>query len=46
MSHDFLIKLPLYATAEGRATNCRTRIIIMPKLDQFYDPLNPNNAPK
>lgn len=33
-------------TADGRATNRRTRIIIMPKLDQFYDLLNPNNAPK
>ena len=33
-------------TAEGRATNRRTRIIIMPKLDQFYDLLNPNQAPK
>jgi chemotaxis protein MotB len=30
------------ATAEGRATNRRTRIIILPKLDQFYDLLNPN----
>jgi len=29
-------------TAEGRATNRRTRIIILPKLDQFYDLLNPN----
>ena len=33
-------------TAEGRAINRRTRIIIMPKLDQFYDLLNPNEAPK
>lgn len=33
-------------TAEGRATNRRTRIIIMPKLDQFYDLLNPNSIPK
>lgn len=33
------------STAEGRATNRRTRIIIMPKLDQFYDLLNPNNVP-
>jgi chemotaxis protein MotB len=32
-------------TAEGRATNRRTRIIILPKLgDQFYDLLNPDNA--
>jgi chemotaxis protein MotB len=28
-------------TPEGRATNRRTRIIILPKLDQFYDLLNP-----
>lgn len=32
-------------TAEGRATNRRTRIIILPKLDQFYDMLDPKNAP-
>jgi len=32
-------------TPEGRATNRRTRIIILPKLDQFYDLLNPNNVP-
>ncbi len=32
-------------TAEGRATNRRTRIIILPKLDQFYDLLNPGNVP-
>ena len=32
-------------TAEGRATNRRTRIIILPKLNQFYDLLNPNNVP-
>jgi len=30
------------STAEGRATNRRTRIIIMPKLNQFYDLLDPN----
>ena len=34
------------ATSEGRATNRRTRIIILPKLDQFYDLLNPNNVPE
>lgn len=34
------------ATADGRATNRRTRIIILPKLDQFYDLLNPNNVPE
>jgi len=32
-------------TDEGRATNRRTRIIIMPKLNQFYDLLNPDNVP-
>jgi chemotaxis protein MotB len=31
--------------AEGRAMNRRTRIIILPKLDQFYDLLNPKNIP-
>jgi chemotaxis protein MotB len=34
------------ATSEGRATNRRTRIIILPKLDQFYDLLNPNIVPE
>ncbi|MEM9886917.1 MAG: OmpA family protein [Bacteroidota bacterium] len=33
-------------TAAGRSTNRRTRIIILPKLDQFYDLLNPNNVPE
>lgn len=33
-------------TEEGRAINRRTRIIILPKLDQFYDLLNPNKVPK
>ncbi|MFN4256910.1 MAG: OmpA family protein [Saprospiraceae bacterium] len=33
-------------TDAGRATNRRTRIIILPKIDQFYDLLNPNNVPK
>jgi len=33
-------------TAEGRATNRRTRIIILPKMDQFYDILNPTKVPK
>lgn len=32
-------------TAEGRAINRRTRIIILPKLNQFYDLLNPNAVP-
>lgn len=31
-------------TEEGRAINRRTRIVLMPKLDQFYDLLNPNMA--
>ncbi len=34
------------ATEAGRSTNRRTRIIILPKLDQFYDLLNPANVPK
>lgn len=29
-------------TPDGRTTNRRTRIILMPKLDQFYDLLNPD----
>jgi chemotaxis protein MotB len=33
-------------TEAGRATNRRTRIIILPKIDQFYDLLNPTLAPK
>ncbi|MGK0389342.1 MAG: chemotaxis protein MotB [Maribacter sp.] len=33
-------------TFEGRQTNRRTRIIILPKLDQFYDLLDPSKAPK
>lgn len=33
-------------TDKGRATNRRTRIIIMPKLNQFYDLLDPNMAAK
>ncbi|NBA84263.1 OmpA family protein [Emticicia sp. CRIBPO] len=32
-------------TKEGRAINRRTRIILMPKLDQFYDLLNPDKVP-
>ena len=31
-------------TAEGRSTNRRTRIIILPKLNQFYDLLDPEKA--
>jgi chemotaxis protein MotB len=34
------------ATSEGRSTNRRTRIIILPKLDQFYDLLDPAQANK
>ena len=33
-------------TAEGKAANRRTRIIILPKLDQFYDLLDPAMAAK
>lgn len=33
-------------TAEGRSINRRTRIIILPKLDQFYDLLNPTMVPE
>ncbi|MBK7790692.1 MAG: flagellar motor protein MotB [Saprospiraceae bacterium] len=29
-------------TADGRANNRRTRIILLPKLDQFYELMNPN----
>lgn len=32
------------STADGRAMNRRTRIILMPKLGQFYDLLNPTNV--
>ncbi|WP_341225690.1 OmpA family protein [uncultured Arcticibacterium sp.] len=33
-------------TREGRSTNRRTRIILMPKVEQFYDLLNPDLAGK
>jgi len=33
-------------TAEGRAANRRTRIILLPKVNEFYDLLNPEMAPK
>jgi len=33
-------------TQEGRQMNRRTRIIILPKVDQFYDLLDPDKAPK
>ncbi|MEM9822730.1 MAG: OmpA family protein [Bacteroidota bacterium] len=32
-------------TPEGRATNRRTRIIILPKIGEFYDLLNPDKVP-
>ena len=32
-------------TEAGRAANRRTRIIILPKINQFYDLLNPNLVP-
>ena len=31
---------------EGMSKNRRTRIVIIPKLDEFYDLLNPNKIPK
>ncbi len=33
-------------TAEGRSTNRRTRIILLPKLNQFYDLLDPTKIPE
>ena len=33
------------STSEGRAMNRRTRIVILPKLDEFYDLLNAGNIP-
>lgn len=33
-------------TAEGRSTNRRTRIILLPKLNQFYDLLDPTKVPE
>lgn len=33
------------STPEGRSTNRRTRIILLPKLNQFYDLLAPDNIP-
>lgn len=32
-------------TAEGRSTNRRTRIIILPRLNQFYDLMDPSKVP-
>ncbi|MFT5169270.1 MAG: chemotaxis protein MotB [Saprospiraceae bacterium] len=32
-------------TAEGKSINRRTRIIILPRLNQFYDLLNPTKVP-
>lgn len=34
------------STSDGRSINRRTRIIILPKLNQFYDLLNPKNVPQ
>ena len=34
------------STADGRSKNRRTRIIIMPKLNEFYDLMDPSKAPK
>ena len=34
------------STAENRATNRRTRIILLPKLNQFYDLLDPTKMPE
>lgn len=33
-------------TSQGRSVNRRTRIIILPKIDQFYDLLNPSDIPE
>lgn len=33
-------------TSDGRSKNRRTRIIILPKLGEFYDLLDPSKAPK
>ncbi|SEQ07405.1 OmpA/MotB family protein [Neolewinella agarilytica] len=33
-------------TAEGRSTNRRTRIILLPKLNEFYDLLDPAKIPE
>jgi chemotaxis protein MotB len=33
-------------SAQNKSMNRRTRIILMPKLDQFYDLLNPDMAKK
>lgn len=34
------------STPEGKAINRRTRIILLPKLGQFYELLDPTNVPK
>ena len=34
------------STAENRSTNRRTRIILLPKLNQFYDLLDPTKVPE
>ncbi len=33
-------------TPENKATNRRTRIILMPKINEFYELLNPKNVPQ
>lgn len=33
-------------TAEGKSTNRRTRIILLPKLNEFYDLLDPTKVPE
>ena len=33
-------------TSDGKAANRRTRIVILPQLNQFYDLLNPNMVGK
>ncbi len=38
--------LALNDTEAGRSMNRRTRIIILPKLDEFYELLDPNNVPE
>lgn len=39
-------KLAENDTPQGRSMNRRTRIIILPKLNEFYDLLNPNELPQ
>lgn len=39
-------KLASNTSAQGRSINRRTRIVLMPKLKQFYDLLDPDNIPQ